>query len=69
MADLREHLYAFKFHNCSHQHAPGYRVLAAVEAGQIAASQYRLHRELLSERGAKHRYCGESCHAYIGRHR
>jgi ribosome biogenesis GTPase len=53
MPDLRQHLGACKFHNCSHQHEPGCGVIAAVEAGQIAPSRYRLYGEILAELGAK----------------
>ncbi|MFO1227410.1 ribosome small subunit-dependent GTPase A [Roseateles sp.] len=53
MPDLREHLGHCKFHNCSHQHEPGCGVIAAVEAGRIAASRYRLYGEILAELGAK----------------
>lgn len=53
MPDLREHMGHCKFHNCSHQHEPGCGVIAAVEAGQIAPSRYRLYGEILAELGAK----------------
>ncbi|TXI18191.1 MAG: ribosome small subunit-dependent GTPase A [Roseateles sp.] len=48
MPDLREHANC-RFYNCSHQHEPGCGVRAAVEAGQISASRYRIYGEILEE--------------------
>jgi len=48
MPDLREHADC-RFYNCSHQHEPGCGVRAAVEAGQISASRYRIYGEILEE--------------------
>jgi ribosome biogenesis GTPase / thiamine phosphate phosphatase len=49
MPDLRAHVAACKFYNCSHQHEPGCGVLAALERGEISASRYRIYGEILGE--------------------
>lgn len=49
MPDLRAHADHCRFYNCSHQHEPGCGVIAAVQAGQIAASRYRIYGEILAE--------------------
>jgi ribosome biogenesis GTPase len=53
MPDLRERRGNRKLHNFSHQYEPGCGVIAAVEAGQIAASRYGLCGEIHAELGAK----------------
>ncbi|HEY1089608.1 MAG TPA: ribosome small subunit-dependent GTPase A, partial [Burkholderiaceae bacterium] len=53
MPDLREHAGNCRFYNCTHQHEPGCGVIAAVEAGKIAASRYRIYGEILEELSAK----------------
>jgi ribosome biogenesis GTPase / thiamine phosphate phosphatase len=49
MPDLHLHSEGCKFYNCSHQHEPGCQVRAAVEAGKINASRYRIYGEILRE--------------------
>lgn len=49
MPDLRAHLGACRFHNCTHLHEPGCGVREAAERGAIAASRYRIYRELFEE--------------------
>lgn len=48
MPDLREHANC-RFANCSHIHEPDCGVRAAVQAGQISASRYRIYGEILEE--------------------
>ena len=48
MPDLREHADC-RFHNCTHIHEPGCGVQAAVQAGKISASRYRIYGEILEE--------------------
>ncbi|MEO6276185.1 ribosome small subunit-dependent GTPase A [Roseateles sp.] len=48
MPDLRKHAEC-RFHNCSHIHEPGCGVRAAVEAGLISPSRYRIYGEILDE--------------------
>ncbi|MFT7723683.1 MAG: ribosome small subunit-dependent GTPase A [Roseateles sp.] len=48
MPDLREHADC-RFHNCTHIHEPGCGVQAAVQAGRISASRYRIYGEILEE--------------------
>ncbi|MDR0480068.1 MAG: ribosome small subunit-dependent GTPase A [Burkholderiaceae bacterium] len=49
MPDIHAHAGQCRFANCTHTHEPGCDVRAAVEAGAIAASRYRLYGELLRE--------------------
>ncbi len=49
MPDLRAHAGGCKFYNCTHRHEPGCAVIAAVERGEISASRWRIHGELLEE--------------------
>lgn len=56
MPDLRAHLGGCRFYNCSHLHEPGCAVRAAAERGDIAASRYRIYRELHEELSAPPRY-------------
>jgi ribosome biogenesis GTPase len=49
MPDLRQHSEGCKFYNCTHQHEPGCQVRAAVEAGKINTSRYRIYGEILRE--------------------
>jgi ribosome biogenesis GTPase len=53
MPDMREYLGHCRFYNCSHQHEPGCAVRAAVEAGQISASRFRIYGEIFEELSAK----------------
>jgi len=52
MPDLRPHADACRFYNCSHLHEPGCGVRAAVEAGAIHPSRYRIYGELHAELSA-----------------
>ena len=49
MPDIRAHAQACRFYNCSHLHEPGCGVRAAVDAGAIHASRYRIYQELHGE--------------------
>lgn len=49
MPDLRKHLPACRFYNCTHRQEPGCGVRAAVERGEIAASRYRIYNEIYEE--------------------
>lgn len=49
MPDFKPFLGDCRFHNCSHLHEPGCAVQAAVEAGRIAPSRYRIYAELWDE--------------------
>ena len=49
MPDLREPAAHCRFYNCMHLHEPGCGVLAALTAGQIGASRYRIYAEILAE--------------------
>jgi len=49
MPDLKAQLGHCRFYNCTHRHEPGCGVMAAVEAGNIAASRHRIYRELFEE--------------------
>ncbi|MDT8998114.1 ribosome small subunit-dependent GTPase A [Paucibacter sp. APW11] len=53
MPDLRAHAGDCRFYNCTHQHEPGCGVRAALEAGQISASRYRIYGEILQELSSK----------------
>ena len=49
MPDFREATTHCRFYNCSHQHEPGCGVRAALDAGLISESRYRIYREILDE--------------------
>ena len=49
MPDIRAHAGNCRFYNCTHQHEPGCGVRAALEAGDIASSRYRIYGEILAE--------------------
>lgn len=49
MPDLASTATDCRFHNCSHRVEPGCSVLAAVEAGRLAPSRWRLYVELRDE--------------------
>ncbi|MET0335977.1 MAG: ribosome small subunit-dependent GTPase A [Rhizobacter sp.] len=53
MPDLDDASKLCKFYNCTHLHEPGCGVIAAVEAGDINASRYRIYKELFDELSAK----------------
>lgn len=60
MPDLRAHMGACRFYNCSHLHEPGCGVIAAVDQtadGQgISPSRYRIYSELYAELSQAPRY-------------
>lgn len=60
MPDLRAHMGACRFYNCSHLHEPGCGVLAAVdqdtEGTGISPSRYRIYSELHAELSQPPRY-------------
>ena len=49
MPDIGGHAGTCRFYNCMHVHEPGCGVLTALESGEIAASRYRIYREILEE--------------------
>lgn len=49
MPDLAAHAGGCRYYNCLHVSEPGCGVLAALEAGAIDASRYRIYREVLAE--------------------
>ena len=49
MPDLKAHAQHCKFYNCTHLHEPGCGVRAAVDAGEIHPSRYRIYGELRAE--------------------
>ena len=51
MPDIASHAHDCKFYNCTHLHEPGCGVLAAVQAGKISASRYRIYGDLFAELG------------------
>jgi ribosome biogenesis GTPase len=53
MPDLDVHAQGCRFANCTHRQEPGCTVRAALEAGRIAASRYRIYLELFEELGGR----------------
>jgi len=53
MPDLRAHAGGCRFYNCTHLHEPGCGVRAALEAGQISSSRYRIYGEIFEELSSK----------------
>ncbi|AKJ30440.1 GTPase RsgA [Caldimonas brevitalea] len=49
MPDLREYAGQCRFYNCTHLHEPGCGVRAAVEAGAISPSRYRIYGEIYAQ--------------------
>ena len=49
MPDLRAASTRCRFYNCTHREEPGCGVRAAVEAGEIGESRYRIYLEILDE--------------------
>lgn len=49
MPDLRAHVGACRFYNCSHRQEPGCGVLAALERGEISPSRWRIYGEICDE--------------------
>ena len=59
MPDLKAHLGACKFYNCTHLHEPGCGVIGAVGTGAgsgITPSRYRIYQELFAELSQPARY-------------
>jgi len=60
MPDLRAHVPACRFYNCSHLHEPGCGVIAALktdaENGGVSPSRYRIYSELFAELSQPPRY-------------
>lgn len=53
MPDVRAHADGCRFTNCMHDQEPGCAVRSAVSRGEIAASRYRIYRELCEELASK----------------
>ena len=49
MPDVRAHLGACRFYNCTHRHEPGCNVITAVQRGEIAAQRHRPYLQILDE--------------------
>ena len=49
MPDLRAHVPACRFYNCTHRQEPGCGVREAVDRGEIAPSRYRIYNEIYEE--------------------
>jgi ribosome biogenesis GTPase len=49
MPDLRAHVPACRFYNCTHRQEPGCGLRAAVERGEIAPSRLRIYNEIYEE--------------------
>ncbi len=49
MPDIGRHAGTCRFYNCRHVEEPGCGVLEALARGEIAASRYRIYREILDE--------------------
>jgi ribosome biogenesis GTPase / thiamine phosphate phosphatase len=56
MPDLAGPSQHCKFYNCTHLHEPGCGVRAALEAGEINESRYRIYSELFAELSSPTRY-------------
>jgi ribosome biogenesis GTPase len=55
MPDIARHATACRFYNCTHRQEPGCGVVAALARGEIAASRYRIYREIFDELEAAQR--------------
>ncbi len=55
MPDIARDATACRFYNCTHRQEPGCGVVAALERGEIAASRYRIYREIFDELAAAER--------------
>jgi ribosome biogenesis GTPase len=51
MPDLRAQAGGCRFYNCRHRDEPGCAVVAAVRAGTVSESRWRIYRELMDEVG------------------
>jgi ribosome biogenesis GTPase len=49
MPDIASHATACRFYNCTHRQEPGCGVVRALEREEIAASRYRIYREIFDE--------------------
>ncbi len=49
MPDLRQHVEACRFYNCTHRQEPGCGVIAAVERGDVSPSRWRIYGEIADE--------------------
>ena len=49
MPDLRAHVAACRFYNCTHRQEPGCGVTAALERGEVSASRWRIYAEICDE--------------------
>ncbi len=53
MPDIRPHVAACRFYNCTHQHEPGCGVISAVQSASdahpISASRYKIYSDLFAE--------------------
>ena len=49
MPDLRQHVEACRFYNCTHRQEPGCGVIAAVERGEVSPSRWRIYGEIADE--------------------
>ena len=53
MPDLRAHVPACKFYNCTHLHEPGCGVISALQSAsnpdEISANRYRIYSDLFAE--------------------
>jgi ribosome biogenesis GTPase len=62
MPDLKPHVAACRFYNCTHLHEPGCGVMAAVAngpgapAGHVEPSRYRIYKALFEELAQAPRY-------------
>ena len=54
MPDLRAHIDACRFYNCSHRQEPGCGVIAAVQRGDVSASRWRIYGEICDELARQH---------------
>lgn len=52
MPDLKPHVANCRFYNCTHLHEPSCGVIAAVDAGQVSPSRYRIYSDLFAELSA-----------------
>ena len=54
MPDLRAHIDACRFYNCTHRQEPGCGVIAAVQRGDVSASRWRIYGEICDELARRH---------------
>ena len=60
MPDIKPHLGACKFYNCTHLHEPGCAVISAIESASsphpVGATRYKIYSELFAELSQPKRY-------------